>query len=344
MHKLSILDASFLYFESDHMPMNIGAVEHFQVPPERREGFYQELLRYLADVVDCVPFMREKLKATPLGMDQPVWIPDPDFDLTDHIERIQLDPPGSLGQLEERVAELHEHPLDRRKPLWKYFWIEGLEDGNCALYSKYHHACMDGMGAQLILNTTLSDSPERFPAHKKLSLTEEASRPRGLALLQDAATNFLRKPLDSNHPLREQLASARKLSRRLLSGAQGLGAFVANAPRTPFNRAISSKRSWACCSIPLAEMKRIGQAQGASVNDVLMTVVAGALRRYLIREGALPGRSLIAGVPVSLRSSDDSTTSNRVTMLLCARYPGKRSFEAHGTDPRIHAHGQRPAG
>ncbi len=335
MHKLSILDASFLYFESEHMPMNIGAVEHFEIPPERRDTFYEDLLQYMQHVVERVPFMKEKLKHTPLGMDQPVWVSDPDFTLENHVQKLKLSAPGTTQQLETLVAELHEKPLDRARPLWMYYWIDGLESesegsaGAGVLYSKYHHACMDGMAAQLILNTTLSPSPERLTPQAQHPSTAESPAPENLALLRDAANNLMRKPLGSNHPLKEQLNSALKLSRRILKGKSGLGAFAVTAPRTPFNRAISSKRTWAGCSLPLDIMKEVGRTQKASVNDVLMTVVAGALRRYLIREGALPGRTLTAGVPVSLRATGDSSMSNHVTMLLCAlgtqeKHPLKR--------------------
>ncbi len=154
MHKLGITDASFLYMESPSNPMNIGSVQLLDVP--QRDGFFNELKLYLADRVRAIPFMCRRLKSTPFTLDQPVWVDDPTFAIDNHVTRVVLGAPGTWLQLEAMVARLHETPLPRDKPLWAFYYIEGLETGQVAWFCKYHHACIDGMAGQAIIDVLFS--------------------------------------------------------------------------------------------------------------------------------------------------------------------------------------------
>src|SRR5262249_14158479 len=172
MHKLGVLDASFLYAETKSTPMNIASLQLFALPSGASASFFERLRWYLARRVRRVPFMTRHLKRTPFSLDQPVWVDDPDFDIDRHVLRTTLQAPGTQRQLEALVARLHETPLDRTRPLWSFTLIEGLGAGLSpsaqgrtivALYSKYHHACMDGMAGQSIMDELFSEDPSVLP-------------------------------------------------------------------------------------------------------------------------------------------------------------------------------------
>ncbi len=324
MEKLKILDASFLYAETANTPMNIAAVQHFELPAGREQGFFEELRSYIGERVHLIPFMTRRLKTTPLGMDHPVWIRDPDFDINYHVQRTRLPAPGNQRQLEQAVARLHETALDRSKPLWQYWLIEGLEGGHVAWYTKYHHACMDGMAGQAIIDILFSDSPEIRPV--PVADTVKDDSPGFLSLLWDASRNAAAQPARSTRMLPGLARMAWKLGKRALDADGGLGALGLRAPRTRFNVTVGPYRNFAIGSLPLGAVKAVGKPHDCKVNDVFMAVCAGALVRYLESRGELPEKPLIAGAPVSQRQADDQSMSNQVSMLLT-------SLETHIGDP-----------
>ncbi len=326
MDKLKILDASFLYAETVNTPMHVAAVQHFELPAGREDGFFEELKRYVADRVHLIPFMTRRLKATPLGMDHPIWVRDDRFDIDYHIQRTRVPAPGTQHQLEQTVARLHETPLDRSRPLWQYWLIEGLESGHVAWYTKYHHACIDGMAGQAIIDILFADSPELPPVPERADAADDAA-PGVMSLLWDAARNATSQPVRSARGLPNLARTAWSLGRRALGRETGgLGALGQRAPKTRFNVAVGPYRSFAFGSLPLSGVKAVGKPHGCKANDVFMAVCAGALRRYLEERGEMPERPLIAGAPVSQRQAGDQSMSNQVSMLLT-------SLETHIADP-----------
>lgn len=324
MDKLKILDASFLYAETKNTPMHVAGLQHFEVPPGMGDDWFPTLQRYIADRVHLIPFMTRRLKTTPLGIDHPVWVRDEAFDIDRHVRRARVPSPGTQQQLEQLVARLHEEQLDRAHPLWQYWLIEGLEDGTVAWYSKYHHACIDGMAGQAIIDILFSDDasiPPVPPAQER-----DDSDPGLLSLLWDATRNASLQPVRSTRMLPSLARTATSLVRKALDRETGLGALGQRAPRTRFNAAIGPYRSYAIGSLSLAEVKAVGKAHDCKVNDVFMAVCAGALARYLEERGELPDRPLVAGAPVSLRKPGDQSMSNQVTMLLT-------SLETQRRDP-----------
>ena len=324
MDKLKILDASFLYAETANTPMHVAGLQHFEPPAEAGEDFFDVLRRYIAERVHLIPFMTRCLRPTPLGMDHPVWVRDESFEIDRHVRRIRVPSPGSPRQLEQVVARLHEESLDRTRPLWQYWLIEGLEDGSVAFYSKYHHACIDGMAGQAIIDLLFSDDPSIPPIPAVPARDDED--PGLLALLWDAARNAGMQPVRTARMLPELARVAGAVTRRALDREEGLGALGQRAPRTRFNGAIGPYRAFAMGTLSLPEVKALGRAHDCKVNDVFMAVCAGALARYLDERGELPERPLIAGAPVSLRQPGDDSMSNQVTMLLT-------SLETHRRDP-----------
>jgi hypothetical protein len=193
MDKLKILDASFLYAETANTPMHVAGLQHFELPPGAGEDFFEMLRAYLAERVHLIPFMTRCLKSTPLGMDHPVWIRDEDFEIDRHVRRIRVSTPGTPRQLEQVVARLHEEPLDRSRPLWQFWFVDGLEDGSVALYSKYHHACIDGMAGQAIIDILFNEDASIPPVGELPTRDDED--PGLFALLWDAARNAGMQPV-----------------------------------------------------------------------------------------------------------------------------------------------------
>jgi diacylglycerol O-acyltransferase len=314
VHKLGITDASFLYLESPSNPMNIGSVQLLDVPP--RPGFFTELKAYLAPRIFAVPFMHKRLKSTPLTLDQPVWVDDPTFDIDNHVFRIVLPAPGSWSQLEAMVARLHEAALPRHQPLWAFYYIEGLASGQVAWFCKYHHACIDGMAGQAIIDVLFSRDPATDPPIAERPPAEP--EPGALALIVDAARSLVDQSLAWTNGIDAQRKAMGRLFARVLRGADGLGAMYGEAPRTSFNCAVSPYRTWSAASLPLQEVKSVAKSQGATLNDAVMAICAAGLRRYLLRKGVLPVQPLRCGVPVSLREPGDTSMRNQVTMLVAS--------------------------
>jgi diacylglycerol O-acyltransferase len=328
VHKLGIADASFLYMESPSNPMSIGSVQLLDVP--QRPGFFRELKQYLAERVHAVPFMRRRLKATPLTLDQPVWVEDSAFDIDRHVFRVALPAPGTWSQLETMIGRLHEASLPRDRPLWAFYYIDGLATGEVAWFCKYHHACIDGMAGQAIIDVLFSrdpavDAPLPPPPRPE-------PEPDALALMFDAARSLFDQGLSWGRGLDAQRKALGRMFARFMRGPEGLGALYGEAPRTPFNCAVSPYRTWAAATFPLQAVKAVARSQGATLNDAVMAICAAGLRRYLLRKGELPAQPLRCGVPVSLRAPGDTSMRNQVTMLVA-------SLATNVLDPlaRLHA-------
>ena len=323
MDKLGITDASFLHFERDGAPMNIGSVQRFSTPYQRFDGacFFARLKRYIAERVPGVPFMTRRLKRTPFDLDQPVWVTDTEFDIEQHVFRNRLPPPGNERQLAELIARLHEAPLDRRRPLWEIHFIDGFDDDTFVIYNKYHHAAVDGISGQQVMKVLYSTTSEGNPPPVVSSPVEQVS---DTSLVLDAMLNLTLQPFEQLSRVNERMRAMSRVS-ALLRKSTDAAATVA-APETPFNARVSDYRAFAATALPLNQMRMLGKRRSATVNDVLMAVCAGGLRTFLLRRRALPETPLLAGIPVSLRSASDKSYSNRVSML-------RASLATHIEDP-----------
>ncbi|HEY4792355.1 MAG TPA: wax ester/triacylglycerol synthase family O-acyltransferase, partial [Actinomycetes bacterium] len=276
-----------------------------------------------------VPLLRRRLVEVPLGLDQPYWIEDPDFDIEFHVRELALPSPGNDRQLAEQAARLHARPLDRSRPLWEIYLIFGQRGGRAAIYSKIHHAAIDGVSGNDILAALLDLSPaDRTLPDPPPRRTER--QPAAVELLARSAVSLTRHPLRAARLSVDLLRSAPALVAspawprlplvdRLLGrdGEAILSRPGLRAPPTPFNRSITQHRRWGFCDLALAEIKSVKNALGVTVNDVVMALCAGALRRWLIDHDALPDDPLIAAVPVSVRTEEQQGThGNRVSMML----------------------------
>ena len=315
MYKLSGTDAGFLYNETERCPQHVSSVQIMELPEGVDEdAFIEGLKAHFMRRLHLVPYLTNKLVETPFLADHPVWAPDADFDIDNHIERVDVAAPGGRAELEAAVARLHEERLDRGRPLWRTVVLCGLEDGRIAYYSGAHHACLDGMAGQAatvtLMDTTLE--PREVPPAPRDFLAPQ--RPSVTDLFVAAWENVAQFQLRQATGVLDVVETGIRLQRRMVA-PDGLGAMADQAPWTRFNAPVERTRSYAVAELDLAAVKSAGKQHGAKLNDVFLAICGGALRRYFGRTDELPERSLIAGCPVSLRKPGDASMNNQVTMM-----------------------------
>jgi diacylglycerol O-acyltransferase / wax synthase len=319
MDRLSFLDAGFLYLETPETPMNIGSLTIFEPTTASAETVFQAFRDHTVARLHLLPSYRRRVQTTPLGINHPVWVIEEELDLDYHIQRKALPHPGNIDQLRTLIAELHMVPLDRAKPFWQYYLIEGLESGGFAVYVKTHHAAMDGASGMttvpVLFDFTVEPVPVPAPPKKDPSLTE---KPGFAELITSAFEDFLRQDvrlLTAGPKVATALVNA---GRRAAKTLQLLPDAVRLPPKTPLNVSISNERCFGTSTISLTEAIRVAKSRHATVNDIILAVSSGALRRYLISRRALPQQSLVAGVPVSLREPGHTEMNNQVAGVLCS--------------------------
>ena len=327
MQQLTGMDASFLALETANATGHVGGLSVLDPSTASEPLTLARLTGVMAERLPLVPVLRRKLLNVPLGLDQPYWIDDADFDIEYHVREIALPRPGSDAQLTEQVSRLHARPLDRSRPLWELYLITGLARKRAAVYSKIHHAAVDGVSGTELL-TVLFDLT---PAGRELPAAEpfQQERPPPLPVLAAKAgmrlawrpvqtvriTNELVRILPTLAPLVNTLIG------EMLGLNRGDGSVIATrpgrAPTTPFNQAITPHRRFAFRSVDLDKVKAVKKAFGVSVNDVVMAMCAGALRRWLVDHDALPDQPLVAMIPVSVRApASQRGLGNRVSAML----------------------------
>ena len=322
MERLTAADSWFLYLETPTIHLHVTGVVLLD-PSTAPDGLsYKRLRRHLAARLHLLPAFRQRLIEVPLGIDHPVWIEDPDFDLRDHVHHHVLPQPGTMDELAEFVGGFSSQQLDRAKPLWDMVYVEGLDDGRTALVTKLHHALVDGIsgvGIMANLLDTSPDQPDRVPDDDHVWVPDAV--PSRAEAAVDATVNRLRTPL---RPLRAALRTGRSvahmtattLGTRLRGGDQAAGPL--NAPRTPFNSTLSGRRSVAFGTTSLSDIKETRRAFGVTVNDVVLAACTYGLRRTLQRTDSLPSRSLTCSVPVSVHGrpgSDGAGSTNQVSNM-----------------------------
>src|ERR1700729_3550868 len=301
MQQLTGLDAAFLTFETANSTGHVGGLCILDPSGAPEPLTLARLTEVMAERLPLVPVLRRKLLNVPLGLDQPYWIDDADFDLEYHVRELALPRPGSDAQLTEQVARLHARPLDRSRPLWEIYLITGLARRRAAVYTKIHHAAIDGVSGTELLTVLLDLTPEgrETPAAAPF----RPGRPPGPAQMAGvaalAAARLAWRPVQTVR-LANQLVrvlpalapAAGTFAGGLLGLNHGDGGVIATsagrAPATPFNGPITQHRRVAFRSVDLGRVKQVKNAFGVSVNDVVMAMCAGALRRWLTEHGALP--------------------------------------------------------
>jgi len=318
---LSSLDATFLHLESSEMPMHVGSLHVMDLPEGYQGDFFEDVKSFLAARLHLADVFTRKLGLMPFDLADPVWVEDEDMDIDYHLRHISLPKPGSNRQLQQYVARLHSSLIDRSRPLWEFFLIDGLRSGQVALYSKVHHAGIDGQAGVALAKAIFDMEPtgrQIRPARPKprrgeyqLGIAEMLTASVGNAFKQ--AVNIYKATPGLIKGVKSVLVPPEGEDGKRMWGIPKDIKIL--APKTLLNVAITNQRSFAARTVPLAEIKMIGKTLGVSLNDVVMATVSGALRSYLKYCDALPSRSLLAAVPVSLRAADDTTANNQVSMM-----------------------------
>jgi diacylglycerol O-acyltransferase / wax synthase len=314
--RLAPLDVSFLYMEGPTTAMHVGGVAVLD-PPEG--GFdHAALVELISQRIAMVPRYRQKVRWVPGRLANPVWVDDEDFDVTYHVRRSALPKPGNRAQLRELVGRLQSRQLDRNRPLWEVYLVEGLEGGRVAIVTKTHHAMVDGVSAVDIGTVILDLTPT--PREVPVDDWAPEPAPSGLALMTGAAVDFLKRPTGAIDTARSAVVDVKATAGRVAGLAGGVLAsartLAKQAPSSPLNATISEQRRFGMAATELDDYKRVRKAHGGTVNDVVLATVSGALRAWLLTRGesVTPTTTVRAMVPVSIRTDDQrGQLGNRVS-------------------------------
>lgn len=321
MEILSGVDGAFLNLETAATPMHVGSLHLFAAPAGYRRDFHAAVRRMMK--TRMVPVLRRRLAGLPLQLANPVWLQG-EVDLDWHIRRVSLPAPGTWAQLEAVVAGLHAELLDRTRPLWMLYVLEGLASGEQAYYFKIHHAMLDGQAGVALAGALFDTAPEPAvrPKPARKSAAAAGDPPGTLALAAAAfrhdAAQYIKFVRELPGVMRT-LAGIVRSSAGKAHGAADLGELkrsISFGPRTALNVAITPQRGFATAAVPRAELKAIATALDATVNDVVLALCSGALRRYLKRNASLPRKSLIAAMPISLREQGNTEMRTQATLSL----------------------------
>lgn len=359
--KLSSLDAAFLYMETPEMPMHVGSLSVFQLPKGYQGDFFEAFKAQIADRLDAAPMLKRKLARTVLDIDHPSWVEDEQFDINRQMFRGSLAAPADLETLRRTVGWMHAKLLNRARPLWEFYLFENMPGDQVGLYVKIHHALIDG-GAGVALTQIIYDTVANPPPRPKAKAgVKEKPTVRAAAasavetyvrlwqkpfssevttfklprsgktdlgsVLRDHATTQLELGLNVAAALPAMAGAAVKALPGLLDPAKLGDLRNVVAPRTPLNKSISSERAFGTATISLTRARSVGKAAGGKLNDVVLALSSGVLRRYLLETDTLPKKSLSAAVPVSLREEGNGETNNQAFAMTC-------QIATHIADPK----------
>jgi diacylglycerol O-acyltransferase / wax synthase len=331
MRQLTSLDAQFLALESPRQTGHVGGMAILD-PSTRVDktldcAAVKQLLR---ERLPLLPPFRWRLAEVPLGLDYPYWVDDEEFDLDFHVREIALPKPGSDRQLADQVARIMSRPLDRSRPLWELYVIDGLKDGHTAMLTKIHHAVIDGMSGAEIMGLLLDMAPEGRDVPAVREGDGAAGRPSGMNMLARSLLGVPRYPMRALRSLPRAVPNIDETPFGVLPGAGTVSRLTGRltgssrqrsglkAPKTSFNGRVSPHRRFVFGQMELDEVKGVKNIYGVTVNDLVVSICAGAVRRWLLEHDELPEDPLVAQIPVSVRSSDQMGTFGNRIMLMSA--------------------------
>jgi len=338
MDRLSPLDAFFLHIEDDVNHMHIGSVGIFEGPPPP----YADLTATVGGRLGLVPRYRQKVAAVPLSLGRPVWVDDPYFNIEYHVRHTALPAPGGEAELRRLVGRVMSQQLDRAKPLWEIWMVEGLEEDRWAIVSKVHHCLVDGVSGAELMAVIFDLTPE-VPAP-----VDDGWRPHtppsSLRLARDAAVNLMTSPYEQVRAVMSLVRRPQRTldaAREILKGSVALSAIVRPTPATSLNGPIGPNRRYTWSTVDLADVKRVRAAHGGTVNDVVLALITRGFRDLLAGRGEALGEDRVIRtlVPVSVRTRPeggaahgDGTLENKVSAMFAELPVGV-------DDPVIRLHG-----
>jgi diacylglycerol O-acyltransferase / wax synthase len=363
--KLTSMDSMFLHMETPEMPMHVGSIALFQPAPDYRGDFFEDFKAQVASRLHLAPGLQRKLARPLLDIDNPSWVDDEAFDINRHIFRAALPEPRDQASLNRLVGWMHAKLLNRARPLWEMYVFDDLPDGQVGLYSKLHHAMIDG-GAGVALSKIIYDFSATPKPPKPPKPGEENAAPKRkrdiAAEAIDAYAQVWARPMtgaekspvilprsgksDLGSVLFDHAMMQTETALKLITNLPQVARTVADVaggllkpevlsrlpgmipPKTPLGRSISSERSFATLHMKLKRVKAVGKPVGAKLNDVVLCLCSGALRRWMEEQGTLPEKSMTAAVPISLREDGNADTNNQVfatTFSLCSNIADPRA-------------------
>jgi diacylglycerol O-acyltransferase len=330
MERLTGLDAAFLYIETPSHHMHVSMVSVFDTSTMPGGYSFEKVRAIVEERIPMIPMFRRRLVEVPFRLHHPIWVDDPDFDLDYHLRRIGAPPPGGIKELCDLAGEFTSRQLDRSRPLWELCIVEGLENGNIGVLAKVHHSTIDGVsGAEVMVHLFDLEPAPATPPEPPPEPPGPERVPSDLELVGYAAWSLARQPFRIAAALPGTIRSVVNVARRRRASEGPTVPAPFAAPATTLNAAITPHRNVAAVTLPFDDVKAVKRALGTTVNDVVLAVCAGALRRYLDTHGELPEDPLVAVVPISVRNDPEieSGGSNQVSAMFT-------SLATDVTDPR----------
>jgi len=325
--RLTGLDASFLHLESEAQPMHVGSLATFEGAPffdESGRFRLEDAREIISSRLHLVPRFRKKVMTVPLGQGRPIWVDDHDFDLNYHVRLTALPKPGNEEQLKTLMGRLQSTVLDRRRPLWELWFVEGLEGDRVAIIQKTHHALVDGISGVDVATVLLDLEPNPKPVKAPTWMPKRP--PSSTQLLRDSVVERTTVPAEMARSARAAVRGPRRMATRLTKTVQTLATMGSLAPRTPLNVAVGPHRRVEFVRAALGPVKDVKRTHGATVNDVVLAAVTGGLRHFLEARGEkVDGVVLRAFVPVSVRDdSERMALGNKVSGVMVNLPVGER--------------------
>jgi diacylglycerol O-acyltransferase len=317
MERLSGLDAAFLYLETPSHHMHVSMVAMFDASTVPGGYSFEKVRSVIEERLPLIRMFRRRLVEVPFRLHHPIWVDDPNFDLDYHVSRIGAPAPGGIEELCELASDFTSRPLDRSRPLWEMRIVEGLRDDRIGVLAKVHHSTVDGVsGAEVMVHLfDLEAAPEAKAPPPDAEPPSPERVPTDLELVSFATWSLIRTPFRIAAQLPRTIRSLVDVvrGRRGSEGPSAPTPFA--APRTSINAASTPHRTVAAVTLPFPDVKAVKRALGCTVNDVVLALCSGALRRYLDERGELPVQPLIAVVPISVRDDSPAFGSNQVSAM-----------------------------
>jgi diacylglycerol O-acyltransferase len=326
MERLTGLDAAFLYIETPSHHMHVSMVSVFDANTVPGGYSFEKVRAIIEERLPLIPMFRRRLVEVPFRLHHPVWVDDPNFDLDYHVRRVAVPAPGRIEELCELAGDFTSRQLDRSRPLWELCIVEGVEDGKIGVLAKVHHSTIDGVsGAEVMVHLfDLEPSPAPKEPEGEPAVPERV--PSDLELVGFAAWSLARQPFRIASKVPSTVRSLVDVVRRRRTSEGPAAPAPFAAPRTSLNASVTAHRKVAAVTLPFEEVKAVKRAMGCTVNDVVLALCGGALRRYLDAKGELPAEPLIAVVPISVRNDPDAETqgSNQVSAMFTSLATDRR--------------------
>jgi diacylglycerol O-acyltransferase len=319
MDRMSPMDASFLHIEDGVNHMHIASVGVFEGPPPP----YDDFVAMVAGKLPLVPRYRQKVRFVPLDLSRPVWVDDANFNVRYHVRRTALPSPGGDEELRLLVGRVMSQPLDRNRPLWEMWMVEGLRDDRWAVFTKFHHCMVDGVSGTDVITVIMDDSPE--PSSPVADGWVPEPEPDDARLVRDALSDLVKSPYEQMRVVRSRGRNLRQLRdsfRDLRTGLPSLARVATSTPASSLNGPIGPHRRWDWARTSLADVKRVRAQHGGTVNDVVLTVISRGFRDLLLsRSEDVTDRVVRTLVPVSVRAPDQRGVPNNQVSAMFAELP-----------------------